>query len=503
MYKRQTTESFRYDQSFVDPPPIVSGASTICEITYPIETNPSLDEVLSPIPYGCAFAGVSDITYVQNTATNKRYVYGVAQLIKRNRTTTSDLSNSEEAGAALFEVNLSDSTCRIIKQWAFVTNAARSLVVHQGELWWFEGSHYGNHRRDDRRYPAHLGNVFSLEAGTTLIRNRGVTRRSQFSYPEYEGTDYGFHTQMASPMISNENDLYLISGFGGLESINSLQYPTSQREQNEVEAETEIGNWMLVKHGRDIEQRIELFNANGKNGWDAINELCVVTNSFMGFDRYGNFFYKPKGGIHGRVQSSAPASIEFKDETDVFPQKGMIAINDELISYDGIFGQQFLNLTRGVSGTQQGTHCPDSIIYVIEAVLNTNEPIFDPIHNADIRDTAQQLYNKVVITYGDNTFDYQDDASIQLFGEKVYEMELPLTIHQEVWVEEIARRFINAYKDMHYLITLRIKETFAHQVADVVFLQIPERALLTRACQVYEVNSNPLNRETEVILRTL
>ena len=385
-----------------------------------------------------------------------------------------------------------------------MTNAARSLVVHQGELWWFEGSHYGNHRREDRRYPAHLGNAFSLEPGSTFVRDRGVTRRSQFSYPEYEGADYGFHTQMASPMVSDGDDnLYLITGFGGLESINSLQYPTSQRAANEVEAETEIGNWTLLKHGTEIEQRIELFNANGQTGWDAINELCVLTNSFMGFDRYGNFFYLPKGGTDARVQSSAPTTIEFKDASDIFPQKGMISINNELISYDGIFGRQFLNLKRAEHGTRQSTHCPDTIIHLIQNVLNTNEPVFDPIHNADIRDTAQQLYNKVIITYGDNTFDYQDDASIQLFGEKVYEMELPLSIHQEVWVEEIARRFINAYKDIHYLITIRMKETFANKIADVVFLQIPERATLTRPCQVYEVSNNPIDSETEIILRTL
>ena len=131
-----------------------------------------------------------------------------------------------------------------------MTNAGRSLVVHDGAVWWFEVSHYGNHRREHNAYPEHLGNVFSVEPGTTTIRDRGVTRRSQFNFPEYEGTDYGFHTQTASPIKSDGDNLYLITGFGGLESINSLQYPTSRRPKGEVEAETDIGNWQMVKYGR-------------------------------------------------------------------------------------------------------------------------------------------------------------------------------------------------------------------------------------------------------------
>ena len=224
----------------------------------------------------------------------------------------------------------------------------------------------------------------------------------------------------------------------------------------------------------------------------------------MGFDRYGNFFYRPKGGVQARVQSSAPATIEFKDATHQFPNQGMIAINNELVSYDGIFGRQFLNLERGQHGTTLAGHCPNSVIYLISNVLNTGESLYDDVRDADVRDTSRTLFNKVIVTYDDDKkLEFQDDASILIFGEKIYEMELPLSIHQVVWIEQIAKRFLAAHKDMHYLITIRINETFDIKVADVVFLQIPERARLTRTCQVYEVTINPMNRETGLVLRTL
>lgn len=495
------SEVFKYDQSYTTPTSTTTGATTLCEITQPIRTNPYLDNVLTPNPFGGAFAGTSDLTYISYRG--KNYLYGVVQIIKRRLGTSSDLNNQDEAGAALFEVNLTDSTCRIIKQYAFITIAARSLTVHQNRLWWFEGSHYGDHEKYAPRYPSHLGDLFSLEPGTTTLVNEGVTRRTQFEAPSLEETNYGYHTQMASPMISDGDNLYMISGFGGQESITSTNYATSKRTPREAEAETDIRNWSLINYSKNLEQRIELFNANGETGWSALSNLARITNSFIGFDRYGSFYFKPKGGTMARVQSSAPSTLEFKEENQRFPQYGLIAVSGELIEYSGLIGRQFLNLERAQHGTTQVSPCQDSFIHLIDHVIDTSKPVFDPIENANIRDTADQIYNKIVVNYADTVFEYQDNLSINIFGERIYELDLPLTQYQADWVEVIARRFINAHKNMHYLIKVNMDFDLSMEITQVVFLQVKDRANLNQPCQIYEVNHDANRRKTELTLRTL
>ena len=430
-----------------------------------------------------------------------------------------ELANQTEAGAFLMEVDLTTNQCRVIKRWAYITIAARSLEVHDGEVYWFEGSHYGNRRRRavvgttpdadgsiPVRYPETLGNVFSVKPGTRDITDHGINWRSQFDYPADDVVvpDYGFHTQTASPMRSDGENLYLISGFGGLQGITSIQYATSRRGPVGVDVVTDIGNWQLLKYSEDLDRRIWLFNGNGMKGWEAIRVLASLTQSFIGIDRHGLFYFTSKGGIHAEVQSSAPGSIEFRNPTDIFPQQGLIEINNEIIGYSGIIGRQFLNIARAQYGTSSASHATGSTIRLIKTVLNTSQSVFDPIDESDIRSNTSQLFNKIVVSYdNENEYEYQDDASIRRYGERIYEMTLPLNELQTAWIEDVARRFIDAHKDVHHLITLRMHEDFDIEVTDVVFLQIPERSQFNHACQVYQVTQNPTNRETELILRTL
>ena len=513
------SETFQYDRGYSSAGKVVQGASTICEVVQPIATNTFLDGAVTPSRYGGAFAGVSDMVYVEDPVARMPYLYCIVQQIKRRRSTTNDLANQTEAGAFLMEVNLTTNVCRVIKRWAFITIAARSLEVHDGEVYWFEGSHYGNRRRQaivndtpdadgslPVHYPETMGNVFSVKPGTRDITDHGINWRSQFDYPADDVVvpDYGFHTQTASPMRSDGDNLYLISGFGGLQGITSTQYATSRRGPVGVDVVTDIGNWQLLKYSEDLDRRIWLFNGNGMKGWEAIRVLASLTQSFIGIDRHGLFYFTSKGGVHAEVQSSAPGSIEFRNPTDIFPQQGLIEINNEIIGYSGIIGRQFLNIARAQYGTSSASHATGSVIRVIKTVLNTSQSVFDPIDESDIRSNTSQLFNKIVVSYdNENEYEYQDDASILRYGERIYEMTLPLNELQTAWIEDVARRFIDAHKDVHHLITLRMHEDFDIEVTDVVFLQIPERSQFNHACQVYQVTQNPTNRETELILRTL
>ena len=498
-----TTESFRFDQNFTDPAIAVAGGTTICTITHPIRTNPNLDQALNPDPYGGAFSGSSDTTFVKAENGNE-YIYTVVQMIKRRQGTDHDLSNINEAGAVLFEVDLTNLTCRSIRQWPFITIAGRSLVFHNNKLYWFEGSHYSNHPRISRNYPANQGKVFSVDPGSNIPSNEGVSKITFLEDPSTEILDRGYHIQTASPMISSGDNLYLISGFNGLESITSNRYPDGNRELDDIELETDIRNWSLLKYGKEIEQRIGRFNTNGLVGWDILEELCILTNSNRLFDKYGTLLIQPKGGLQAVVQSSAPNTIEYNDETGAFPQEGLISIHGEIVSYKGISGRQFLDLSRAQYGTERDSLCAGSKIHSLDAVIDTTEKKYNKVLDADIRDLVRQLYNKITITYGaTKPYTYSDAVSINRYGEREYEVELPLESSQRPWVESFAKRFVDQYKDIHYLITVTTVENSEIDLGDIVFLKMPDRSHLNRACQVYSVSHSPVIRETTFELKTI
>ena len=498
------TETFLYDQAYTDPLTTVEGGSTLCRVSFPIMSNPSLNRVQNIV--GGAFAGAAEIVYVSGSVLGTNYIYWVAQVIKRRTGRSTDLSNLNESGGILYELNLRTLHCRQIKAWARYTSAARSLTEHNGQLWWFEGSHYGQQQKTDFGERENLGKVFSLVPGSNPINitDHGVTRKTDYAPPSVDATNYGYHTQMVSPMRSDGDNLYLISGFGGLESITSNQYATNRREPVDAEAETDIRNWHLLKYGDTVEQRIELFNANGKKGWNAIRELSILTNSFIGFDRFGRFYMRPKGGIQARVQTSAPNSVEFKDSNGLFPQRGLISVNGELIAYNGIIGRQFLNLQRGYSGTNIASICAEAVIYNIDSVLTVMEPIFNPITDANIKNTETQLYNHIVINYDDpKPYEFEDGISIATYGKRTYTVSLPLSRYQSAWVEEIARRFVDYHKEMHYLINVTANNNIDINIADTVYLQIPDRAKFNQPCQVYELNQDIDSQSIDIVLRTL
>ena len=498
------TEVFLYDQAYTDPLTTVEGGSTLCRVSAPIVSNSALNRVQSTV--GGAFAGAAEIVYVSGPILGTNYIYWVAQVIKRRSGTRTALSNLNEAGGILYELNLRTLQCRQIKAWARYTSAARSLTEHNGQLWWFEGSHYGQRQKTDFGELQNLGKVFSLVPGSNPINitDHGVTRKTDYAPPSVDATNYGYHTQMVSPMRSDGDNLYLISGFGGLESITSNQYATNRREPVDSEAETDIRNWHLLKYGDTVEQRIELFNANGKKGWNAIRELSILTNSFIGFDRFGRFYMRPKGGIQARVQTSAPNSVEFKDSNGLFPQLGLISVNGELIAYNGIIGRQFLNLQRGYSGTNIASICAEAVIYNIDSVLTVMEPIFNPITDANIKNTETQLYNHIVINYDDpKPYEFEDGISIATYGKRTYTVSLPLSRYQSAWVEEIARRFVDYHKEMHYLINVTANNNIDINIADTVYLQIPDRAKFNQPCQVYELNQDIDSQSIDIVLRTL
>lgn len=417
-------------------------------------------------------------------------------------------SRTLQAGAILFRANVVTCTFESIKQYLYVVNAARSLTEYQGDLYFFEGSHYTYDALNPA--PGTVGHLRRYDVTDGTIHDVGINWRSKFGQDTggFFNRSFGIHGATASPMVVDEKDsLHLISGYGNLNTLTSpanLSPSTQLTDRNAAD----VDNWQWITYGENIEYRIPILDSNGTTGWEHLLNFARMTLSVIGFDENGAFFYKPKSPFQARVVENTgvhATELAYRDANLPFPDSGYLLVGNEIITYSGLSDDKFLNIERAQEGTPYNVISAGADIYYAHHVINTvaSNALINPVTDVQLRGDADQIYNQIRITYGEDEYFHQDDDSVRLNGGQLFEMQLPLDAHQDAWVQWIAESFVENYKDLHVIINLQMNETFDIKRLQTVYLQVPERAHLNRLCQVYQIIYNQERREIAVTLRTL
>ena len=301
-----------------------SGTTLICSKSATIDDLDWLNSVSSRTPNaGGAFMGVSDFVKIGD------YLYGVAQII--HRADGGGLFNSREAGAVIFRVDVDGTNCSVVKAYANITQAARSLTGFRNSAYWFEGSGYlysgivgqgGGHNAD-----GNVGRVFSQTADISgCITNHGVNYRSRLGREGTSGfeSDYGIHGATNSPMRVRGEELLLISGFGNF-----------WNSQNPDDEYSDINNWQMLRFYNTLGFNIPVLRTNARTGWDIVTELARVTNSIVGFDK-GRLVFRPRRQRTATLSAGLAAvddEMEYNNGAEPLPTSGLILIDDELIEF--------------------------------------------------------------------------------------------------------------------------------------------------------------------------
>ena len=418
------------------------------------------------------------------------------------------VSRTIQAGAILFRANVVTCDFEVIKQYLYVVNAARSLVEYQGDLYFFEGSHYTYDSLNPA--PGSVGHLRRYDTAEGTIHDIGINWRSKFGQDTGGFFDrrFGIHGATASPMLVDSKDsLHLISGYGNLNTLTSTANLDPNTRLNDRNA-ADVDNWQWITYGENIEYRVPIFDTNNTTGWEHLLNFARMTLSVIGFDENGAFFYKPKSPFKATVNENTgvhATELRYRDANLQFPKTGSLLIGNEIITYDGRTDEEFLNIQRAQQGTTYNVISTGAEIFYVHHIINTvaSNTLINPVTDVQLRGDADQIYNQIRIQYGEDEFFHQDDDSVQLNGGQLFEMQLPLDVHQDTWVQWIAESFVENYKDLHYIINLQMNETFDIKRLHTVYLQVPERAHLNRLCQVYQIIYNQTRREIAVTLRTL
>ena len=499
--------------NIVSPIPVglnVTGADKVCVIAdeIPIEDNQYLG-----IDRGGAFNGDMESVRIGD------YIYSVMQIQKHLITIPDNdplVDISKQAGAVLIRVDMTDCSQLVLRVYENITNAARSLVVDGTDLYFMEGSHYGYlgyTHFEDNAWKREVGGLYRIRHPNQTIEYLGKNWRSatatdnpqhgEIDDNEMEIVDYhyGNHGGSASPMLVDDDILHMITGYGNADGaflIHGDELPFDR-----------VGNWNWIQYHNKINQRVSLLETNDRTGYDIMRDIANITGSIIGFDNE-QFFMFPRETKRAKIRNGTMSSdtyIAIKDQNrvDASFNTGYAFIDGEIIEYTDVLSGIVNGVKRGRNQTEADVHSVDDDIYFIDHTLTLNQSTVEqPINTINLVNDYRQLYNKIKVTYGENSFvEVQDDDSILENGEKRFEFEVPLDSHQGYWAKHIANQFLKRFKDVHQILDVMLKPSPYLKIGDVVLIIIPHRLHLMKTCQILDMNNDISRRLTDVKFVTI
>ena len=499
-------ESFLFNTALTSGDDVVEGTNTVTICSEDVPFAGQAGTLIGTDPG--AFKGISDFTLVDDE------LYGLAQI---QRVTSGILNQGEMSRAVLFKAPKAGSTCSILKDYRYVTMGARSITDHNDAAYFFEGSHYiptyGPFRTSTYDPRPDIGHLRSNTPSSSTITDHGLTWRSRLIDPTETDADnnkyYSRHTGMSSPMITTDNNLYLQSGYGQLELVTSDNWESTENNIGNDAVATRIDNWGLLKYGRSFDFRVPVLRTNNKTGYEVLLDLAKETFSYIGFD--GNRFifrYKsqPRATLDSGISLGSTSDITIKNNNIIFPNRGFIKIDDEIIQYTGRTGNTLTGITRGTNGTADDDHCPDQNVLFYTAIIDmTQHQLARPINLLSTRQDLQQFYNIINISYGDDKEAIaRNETSILQNKPRELELGADLSNHESEWANWLADQYLNAHSPIRSILDIELKPTFYLKAGDFILLNEPSASLIESVgFQILSISQQVKPYLTQLQLRSI
>lgn len=374
--------------------------------------------------------------------------------------TPTDIYNESEG--YLINIKVASGNVSPVKHYSHFTRAARSPVLHAGEIYYFEGSHYQYQRHaakviragtlqttPSEPYPDDTGNLIRMDGDEHI--NFGLCWRSAFQNPNIsdENNGYGRHGGTASPMLSDGKAIHFWAGYGDLTRLNEPPI-------------NDINNWHWLQFGNNITHRIPTFHTNGKQTWDLLNTLAKLTNATISH-RNGKFSFLPRRTRQTTLTADiteTTISLIVQDASR-FDNTGTVLINDELIAYDFLGSNELSDITRGAEGSHPAPHKKgDTVLFVDALVFNHSDKknLAKLNFKPDFLGIYNQLTAKLTPITGTKAEVYTENTdSIADNGEKPRDFNFDmLTSHERAWAEVLLNVYLSDMQQTQYEVNLEL-----------------------------------------------
>ncbi len=189
--------------------------------------------------------------------------------------------------------------------------------------------------------------------------------------------------------------------------------------------------------------RVRLADLNGKNVWDVLSEIAVLSGYELGVSRDGDVFIRQRAsdvevlnGDHNDSNTTITASGVFIAD---FPTDGYIQIGQEVIEYTGVSGSTFTGCIRGSYDSIASTHPDNAQIWRVDNVIgNFPSPLEDTLVRANRLSNHEEIYNVIEVPYGQFAFKFDFNSAEESFSgssESLYGRKL-LTISNDFLTDD-------------------------------------------------------------------
>ena len=403
-------------------------------------------------------------------------------------------SRRKTGGMALYKCNVTAGSPSLtaIDTWDFVHQAGCNLTVHEGAVHYVEqpsaatrfkpiNPDLDGYWTDDERKETMGYNV--------LPESLGALKRINAS-GEVEHLGNVWHTDrpyniMQTRMLSIEGDLHLCAAYGNGDEVLRFNSLASQAD-----------NMVHIVRGRTLHYVLPTFQPNGRSIYAALAGLAKSVNATLSFEKNVIMITdrRPFRAVTDGATGTGTGNLSFSDANKTFPSSGYLLIGKEILRYTGISSGAFTGITRGVLGSDIENHADASAILYLDTIIET-EGLGSPYKKITLQSDTNRIFN--IIRDSGGIAEVRDEASIALYGERPYNLDLSLTRHEKAWIEEIFASYLEELKDLQSIVNIQVRPDFSLRLGQIVPFAYKGILKAMRIVSVrYEKNSTHIKGRT-------
>ena len=382
-------------------------------------------------------------------------------------------SREKSAGMVLYrcDVTAGSPSLTVIEKWDFVQLAGCNLVLHEGSVHYVEqpraatvfkpiNPDLDGYWTDDERTQT-MGYNILPEALGALKKINSSGEVEELGNVWYTDRPYNvFPTRM----LSIDGDLHLCAGYGNLDEV--LRY-------NSLASGAD--NMVHIVYGKTLHYVVPRFQPNG-SVYAALADIAKKVNATLSFEK--NIIMitdrRPYRAETDGATGTGTADINFSDANKSFPQNGYLLIGKEILQYTGISsnppnppyqGGMFTGITRGVLGSAIVDHADDSEILYCDNIIRS-ENLGSPYKAITLSSDTNRIYN--IIRDSSGIAEVRDEESIAKYGERPYTLDLGLTRHEKVWIEQVFASYLEELSDLQQIVNIQTVPDFSLRLGQIV-----------------------------------
>jgi len=289
-------------------------------------------------------------------------------------------------------------------------------------------------------------------------------------------------------LLSIGDALHLCVGYGNSDSVLRYNSLASQAD-----------NMVHIVYGKTLHYVVPKFSPSG-SVYAALADLAKRVNATLSFEKNVVMITdrRPYRALTDGATGTGTGTIGFSDANKAFPSSGYLLIGKEILRYTGITSNPpnpvFTGIQRGVLGSPITDHADDSRILYLDTLIQT-EKLGSPYRSITISSDTNRIFN--VIRDSGGIAEVRDEDSINLYGERPFNLDLSLTRHEKAWIEEIFRSYLEELKDLQSIVNIQVRPDFSLRLGHITAFYYKDIIRPMRIVSIrYEKNSTHIKGRT-------